>query len=97
MTLECPVKPFVAWVVATVNDSTGQNLLYERIPLDWLRTEWKGPGNNFRNVLFLSDLPQGSYNLDTYIWNMDKVPYRVSRSEERRVGKECRSRWSPHH
>jgi hypothetical protein len=78
MTLECPVKPFVAWVVATVNDSTGQNLLYERIPLDWLRTEWKGPGNNFRNVLFLSDLPQGSYNLDTYIWNMDKVPYRVS-------------------
>src|SRR4030095_657234 len=24
-------------------------------------------------------------------------PYSVSRSEERRVGKECRSRWSPHH
>src|SRR3989441_10647942 len=23
--------------------------------------------------------------------------YRVSRSEERRVGKECRSRWSPYH
>src|SRR2546430_9822178 len=24
-------------------------------------------------------------------------PGRVSRSEERRVGKECRSRWSPYH
>ena len=26
----------------------------------------------------------------------DSVPY-VTRSEERRVGKECRSRWSPYH
>ena len=25
------------------------------------------------------------------------VPHGVSRSEERRVGKECRSRWSPYH
>ena len=24
-------------------------------------------------------------------------PYKVYRSEERRVGKECRSRWSPYH
>src|SRR2546427_7487003 len=26
-----------------------------------------------------------------------KVPYERWRSEERRVGKECRSRWSPYH
>ena len=26
-----------------------------------------------------------------------KVGHRVARSEERRVGKECRSRWSPYH
>src|SRR5256885_5519818 len=26
-----------------------------------------------------------------------KEPYRIERSEERRVGKECRSRWSPYH
>src|SRR2546422_9250163 len=25
------------------------------------------------------------------------IPFKVSRSEERRVGKECRSRWSPDH
>ena len=25
------------------------------------------------------------------------VPILVNRSEERRVGKECRSRWSPYH
>ena len=26
-----------------------------------------------------------------------KEAYRLERSEERRVGKECRSRWSPYH
>ena len=25
------------------------------------------------------------------------APYKFIRSEERRVGKECRSRWSPYH
>ena len=28
---------------------------------------------------------------------MNLVIYPVGRSEERRVGKECRSRWSPYH
>src|SRR3712207_6792292 len=27
----------------------------------------------------------------------DEASRRIARSEERRVGKECRSRWSPHH
>ena len=29
--------------------------------------------------------------------NIEKVLPRENRSEERRVGKECRSRWSPYH
>ena len=29
--------------------------------------------------------------------NHNEVPFHASRSEERRVGKECRSRWSPYH
>ena len=32
--------------------------------------------------------------LDTEVM---KETYRTTRSEERRVGKECRSRWSPYH
>ena len=28
---------------------------------------------------------------------MKEIPYIYDRSEERRVGKECRSRWSPYH
>ena len=36
-----------------------------------------------------------SFVADTYTGSA-KV-YNVERSEERRVGKECRSRWSPYH
>ena len=28
---------------------------------------------------------------------LELILYRLTRSEERRVGKECRSRWSPYH
>ena len=30
-------------------------------------------------------------------WGYETLAREVSRSEERRVGKECRSRWSPYH
>ena len=46
-------------------------------------------------------LNQTAINLETYLRNMrrisDAMYYSVIRSEERRVGKECRSRWSPYH
>ena len=35
----------------------------------------------------------GGYNWKGNFWEMTVV----TRSEERRVGKECRSRWSPYH
>ena len=42
---------------------------------------------------------EASYLLETYSphLNMDLRDLKLSRSEERRVGKECRSRWSPYH
>src|SRR3712207_5612986 len=36
--------------------------------------------------------PEGAYNV-----NADSAAAALARSEERRVGKECRSRWSPYH
>src|SRR3712207_9438566 len=41
-----------------------------------------------------------SAGVDPRVWMEDvlrKIPYYERRSEERRVGKECRSRWSPYH
>ena len=31
------------------------------------------------------------------LWTEELANYSLTRSEERRVGKECRSRWSPYH
>src|SRR5687768_12468367 len=39
----------------------------------------------------------GTQHADTHSIIDHQVPNCVSRSEERRVGKECRSRWSPYH
>ena len=49
-----------------------------------------------------SSLLQFTYNLIDMIWVGKLGSHAVasigsSRSEERRVGKECRSRWSPYH
>src|ERR1022692_163818 len=30
-------------------------------------------------------------------WLLNQTSWRINRSEERRVGKECRSRWTPYH
>ena len=38
--------------------------------------------------------PTGSITLANYIGGIKGF---IERSEERRVGKECRSRWSPYH
>src|SRR2546429_7749692 len=42
--------------------------------------------------------PVASWDDEQYSVNLVRSPFNdVLRSEERRVGKECRSRWSPYH
>ena len=51
----------------------------------------KGPSNNMNQMLKQAQKMQDvSLAVDSYLNNS-------ARSEERRVGKECRSRWSPYH
>ncbi len=75
LSLESKVNPFVAWIVTTVVDNKGTALSYERIPLDWMRSEWKGPGNNLKDVMMVPEVPAGATKVVTYIWNMEKVQY----------------------
>ena len=35
--------------------------------------------------------------LGKFFYDLAKISFTALRSEERRVGKECRSRWSPYH
>ena len=50
-------------------------------------------------AIILPDLPYAYDALEPYIdaETMHLHHDKVLRSEERRVGKECRSRWSPYH
>ena len=58
-----------------------------------------------KKVLLIDGDPQGSLTISLGNPQPDKLPFTLSdamgriltRSEERRVGKECRSRWSPYH
>ena len=46
-------------------------------------------------IVFLA--PYNLVDLETSMRYMESDAYKETRSEERRVGKECRSRWSPYH
>ena len=50
-------------------------------------------------TIFCMPKPSGEEEKFLKIIGMNQVPivWRDVRSEERRVGKECRSRWSPYH
>src|SRR2546428_7839404 len=89
-------------LLAACNTETSNERVLGIQAMSFANSEWSGPVHldapvNSRcqdqtptmskdelSLYFLSDRPGGFGNL-------------VSRSEERRVGKECRSRWSPDH
>ena len=64
---------------------------------------WKHTGFSVHNgVRIAKDDDVGKENVAQYIirntFSLKKLNYvEETRSEERRVGKECRSRWSPYH
>ena len=49
----------------------------------------------FDRVLLVDN--DGTVTVGTPTVEGAKMVYKLTRSEERRVGKECRSRWSPYH
>ena len=60
------------------------------------KTKYVGDNSKVINILSNLKYPkETSYNSVQIL--SEKEPYGAERSEERRVGKECRSRWSPYH
>ena len=55
------------------------------------------PREGFIKVTRLAGLSGGMSIPAVYDSTSGKATFNRSRSEERRVGKECRSRWSPYH
>ena len=44
-----------------------------------------------------NDIPLEEISESRFEWLLREAEAVIRRSEERRVGKECRSRWSPYH
>src|ERR1043166_1390738 len=89
-------------VQLAVANSTGKSLTtavqlelldpHDRVAAQTSSTQTLAPGNqtlNFSMPFSLTKLADRERR--EIVW------YRLRRSEERRVGKECRSRWSPYH
>ena len=51
----------------------------------------------FENLMDFSDEKEGEFRFAIFIYILLNIGLSAERSEERRVGKECRSRWSPYH
>ena len=59
---------------------------------EWLLEQWE---REKKTVLFITHDVEEAVFLSSRILVVEESP--ITRSEERRVGKECRSRWSPYH
>lgn len=78
MTLTRNGAPFVAHLVAAVNDSTGERICYEFIGLDHLQAAWDGTPHNFRHGIMLHGVPLHRGQIKVYVWNMHRMDYRAS-------------------
>ena len=70
-------KPFEAWIVVSVSDSSGNQNAYEYIPLNWFKREWENENKHFHNGQLLTNLPITACKYVTYIWNIYKVNYKI--------------------
>ena len=79
--------------IENLTKSFGDRVLFENISLGIGEGDRIGLiAKNGAGKTTLLNILAGKENYDS-----GNIVFRNSRSEERRVGKECRSRWSPYH
>ena len=71
--------------------------MYHQIPWKNRMTALVGPRGVGKTTLLLQYIKQNLKLKDTLYVSAESIYFANHRSEERRVGKECRSRWSPYH
>lgn len=80
MDIQSDAVPFEAWIVISVSDSSGNQHAYEYIPLNWFKANWNNENKYFHNGQLLTNLPATSYKYVTYIWNINKVNFKIEKA-----------------
>lgn len=77
MTLDSKSSPFTARLVAGVDDSSGKNIVYEYIPLHWLRKNYSGETNNVLQGTLIHEVPNDAVSMTFYLWNINEEPFSI--------------------
>ena len=81
--IESKSKPFTTWIAAVVTGNNGENIYYEKIPLDWVREKWSGDSGHLLSLMLIGRIPQNAVKLSVYVWNMNKAPYSIENGKLR--------------
>ena len=73
LNIRSPERPLVTWMVLSIHDADGENLIYERFPLDWVATSFSPFDGNYS--MYTPSIPEEAENLKVYIWNVYKKPF----------------------
>lgn len=77
MCVSCDAHPFKAEFVIALKDKNDKVITYERIALNWKRDSYNGDRVNFKDSIFISDVPENTKSLIVYIWNIEKEVFEV--------------------
>src|SRR5690554_2078342 len=82
------------WIMWLATNCSGVEQQFSTLQRHCTGAFWEPliPTNTYTNFC-ITGLP----NFKTSIAWVEIILFMIARSEERRVGKECRSRWSPYH
>jgi hypothetical protein len=81
LVMDFPEKPFETRIIVVAEDKDNNKLRYDFLSLDWLKKDWSGKNNNFRNCLLAYRLPDNISRISTYIWNVEKRKFSIENGE----------------
>src|SRR5690554_489949 len=90
---QLPKNPSISFTLK--NCHTNTSLFFE--PKTTSKFEFEVYHDGKREENFEPKIRQFFERIETYLPFLNQFKFRIERSEERRVGKECRSRWMPYH
>ena len=85
------------WVSRYVTDWTGPNAVIKKLAVKLGAPNVPGDTMKLTGKVLQKDDARGVVDIEVIGENSWGAHVTANRSEERRVGKECRSRWSPYH